>query len=155
VSSFGVLNVMLLTAPRLVYAVAQDGRFPAILGRVHARTGTPIPAIVMLGSISLALLLFAGAEGIDRLLTGVVLIDAVFFALTGLASLVIARKHARSERPIRTPGWPFVPIAFTVAELGVGVGAFLDPNVRSAAYIGVAWMAAGFAIYMIRFRRPT
>ncbi len=154
VSSFGVLNVMLLTGPRLVYAVAEDGRFPRALARVHAGTGAPIVAIALLVALALALLLFAGEQGIDRLLTGVVMIDAAFFALTGLASIVIARRHPRSERPIRIPGWPFVPIAFTIAEIGVGVGAFLDPGVRSASYIGVAWMAAGFAIYFVRFRKP-
>ena len=153
ISAFGVLNVQLLTGPRLIYAVAEDGRFPKIFARVHARTATPIPAIAVLAGNAVALLLLAGEKGIDRLLTGIVLVDGMFFALTGLASLVIARRRPRADRPIRMPGWPVVPLLFVLAEVGVCVGAFLDPKVRSAATIAVAWVAVAALLYAVRFSR--
>jgi APA family basic amino acid/polyamine antiporter len=153
ISAFGVLNVQLLTGPRLIYAVAEDGRFPKIFARVHARTATPIPAIAVLAGNAVALLLLAGEQGIDRLLTGIVLVDGMFFALTGLASLIIARRRPRAERPNRMPGWPFVPLLFVLAEVGVCVGAFLDPKVRSAATIAVVWVAVAALLYAVRFRR--
>ena len=77
------------------------------------------PAIVLLATTSTILLLAAGADGIDRLLTGVVLIDAIFFTLTGLASLVLLRRYPHHERPVRMPGFPVVPALFGLAEIGV------------------------------------
>ena len=154
ISALGVLNAQLLTGPRLLFALARDKRFFPILGRVHATRGTPVPAIGLLSATAVILLLAAGADGIDRLLTGVVLVDAIFFALTGMASLVLIRRYPHRERPVRMPGFPWVPAAFGLAELGVVVGAWLDPEVRGAAFIGIAWMSAALVIYLVRFRRP-
>lgn len=153
VSALGVLNAQLLTGPRLLFALARDKRFFPILGRVHATRGTPIPAIVLLSLTAILLLLAAGADGVDRLLTGVVLVDAIFFALTGLGSLVLIRRYPHRERPVRMPGFPVVPALFGLAEIGVIIGAWLDPNVRGAAVIGIAWMSAALVIYLVRFRR--
>ena len=45
----------------------------------------PAPAILLLSGAALLLLAAVGFDGIDRLLTGVVVIDGVFFAATALA----------------------------------------------------------------------
>lgn len=153
ISALGVLNAQLLTGPRLLYALARDGRLWPMLGRVHARTGSPTPAILVLAGASIVLLLVAGKNGVDRLLTGVVLIDALFFALTGLASLVLMRRHPHATRPVRMPGFPLVPALFGLAELGVVVGAWLDPEVRGAAALGAIWIAAALGLYVVRFRK--
>jgi len=153
ISALGVLNAQLLTGPRLLYALARDGRLWPILGRVHATRGTPVPAIAVLAAMAFVLLVIAGQDGIDRLLTGVVLVDGFFFALTGLASLVLARRMPHAQRPVRMPGFPVVPLLFGIAELGVVVGAWLDPEVRAAAAIGAAWIGAALLLYLARFRR--
>jgi APA family basic amino acid/polyamine antiporter len=153
ISALGVLNAQLLTGPRLLFALARDGRFFPIFGRVHASRGTPIPAIMLLVTTSTILLLAAGADGIDRLLTGVVLIDAIFFTLTGLASLVLLRRYPHRERPVRMPGFPVVPALFGLAEIGVIAGAWLDPDVRAAAVVGLTWISAALVLYWLRFRR--
>jgi APA family basic amino acid/polyamine antiporter len=153
VSALGVLNAQLLTGPRLLYALARDDRLWPVLGRVHASRGTPIPAIAVLAAAAIVLLVCAGQDGIDRLLTGVVLVDGFFFALTGLASLLLARRMPHAERPVRMPGFPLVPLLFGLAELGVVVGAWLDPEVRGAAAIAAAWIGAALLLYLLRFRR--
>ena len=124
----------------------------ARLGQVHATRGTPVPAIAVLTLMAMALLVLAGEDGIDRLLTGVVLVDGVFFMLTGLASLVLARKHPHAQRPVRMPGFPLVPLLFGLAELGMLVGVWLDPAVRGAAVIGAGWIGVALLLYLWRFR---
>ena len=106
----------------------------------------------MLAGVAMVLLLVAGREGVDLLLNGVVLVDGVFFALTGLASLALARRFPHAERPVRMPGFPVVPLLFGLAEIAVVVGAWLDPSVRASARIGVAWIAAALILYLVRFR---
>lgn len=155
VSALGILNAQLLTGPRLLYALALDGRLWPVLGRVHAGRGTPVPAIMVLAGVAIVLLLAAGKDGVDRLLTGVVLVDGVFFALTGLASLVLARRQPHATRPVRMPGFPLVPALFGLAELGVVIGAWLDPEVRGAAAIGAGWIVAVLVLYFVRFGRKS
>lgn len=153
VSALGVLNAQLLTGPRLVLALARDGRFFAPFSQVHAGRGTPIPAIMLMAGVALVLLFAAGRDGIDRLLTGVVFVDGVFFALTGLAPLLLGKLKPRAQRPIRAPGYPLVPLVFVAAEIGIVIGAYMDPQVREAAVIGALWILGAVALYVLRFRR--
>lgn len=151
-SAFGVLNAQLLAGPRLVMALATDGRFFRPFALVHRSTGAPVAAIAMLAGMALLLLWIAGDRGVDRLLTGVVAIDGTFFALAGFASVVLARRRPRSQRPVRMPLWPLMPIAFGLAELAVVVGAGVDPAVRDTLWVAASWVAGATALYFVRFR---
>lgn len=151
-SAIGVLNVQILSGPRLLYGMARDGRFFAVFGRAHPRFATPALAIVFVASISATLILLAGKGGIDTLLTGLVLIDAVFFGLTGAALIILRRKRPDAARPVRTPLYPVVPILFLLFECLIIYGAFRMG--ATAAWIGVSWIAAACACYAVFFRRP-
>jgi APA family basic amino acid/polyamine antiporter len=152
VSAFGVLNVNLLTAPRLVFGMARDGRFISAFGRVSSRFGTPAPAIALIGLLAVALLLAAGAKAVDNLVGATVVVDSVFFALTGAAVLVLRRKRSDVARPMRVPGYPVVPLLFVIGELGAIVGGYLNPEARAWAYVGAAWVAGASIVYWLWFR---
>lgn len=155
-SAFGVLNAQLLSGPRLVYATAVDGRFFRVFGGLSPRFGTPMAAIVLLSVMAVLLLLAAGSkDAVDKLITGVVLIDGIFFGLTGLALFVLRKKRAGAARSFRVIGYPVVPALFVIGELGLVVGAFLDPAVRNAALIGAGWILAAAVLYVARFARST
>ena len=156
VSSFGVLNAQLLAGPRLIHGMARDRRFFAIFRTLSARTGTPIASIALLGGTALVLLLTAGTQGvIGRLLNGVVFIDGIFFVLAGAALFVVRRKRPDADRPVRVPGYPFVPLAFVIGEVGVVAGSYVDPEVRSATLIGVLWLAVATGLYLAKFREQS
>jgi APA family basic amino acid/polyamine antiporter len=155
VSALGVLNAQLLSGPRLVFGMARDGRFFPPFGRLHATLGTPVAAVVLLGAMALVLMWAAGFEGLDRLLTGVVFIDGVFFALTGLALIVLRRRDPAAFSAFRTPLFPLLPAVFVLGELGVVVGAHLDPAVLPATRIGLVWIAVAAAVYLALFRKGT
>lgn len=162
VSAFGVLNAQLLSGPRLVYGMARDGRFFSVFGRL-SRFGTPTAAIALIGGMALLLLATVGKDGADFLTIGAVFVDGIFFVLTGVAVFVLKRNPGspRAESPaesdgrsaLRTIGYPLVPALFVVGELGVVIGAYLDPTVRAAAYLGVAWIIAAAVLYLVCFRR--
>jgi APA family basic amino acid/polyamine antiporter len=123
VSAFGVLNAQLLSGPRLIYSMANDGRFFRPFARINARFRTPVVAIVLLGFMALVLLIAAGQHAVTTLTTGVVFIDSVFFALTGLALIVLRKRRPRAVRPVRVPGYPVVPLLFVLGEFGILAGA--------------------------------
>jgi amino acid transporter len=125
-SAFGVLNVQILSGPRLLYGMARDGRFFAPFGRPNRRFGTPDAALCLVGGMAVMLVLIAGKNAIDRLLTGVVIVDAVFFALTGVAVMGAAPPPARCGPPVRVPLYPVVPIVFVAFQLAAICGAFRD-----------------------------
>ena len=49
ISAFGFLAQSMLTAPRVYFAMAQDGVFFRGVARVHPRTRVPVVAIVLQG----------------------------------------------------------------------------------------------------------
>ncbi|MBL9032782.1 MAG: amino acid permease [Phycisphaerae bacterium] len=152
-SAFGVLNAQLLSGPRLVYGMARDGRFFRPFAALHPRFGTPVAAIVLLGVMAVALLLAAGFGGVDKLTTGVVFIDGVFFALTAASVLILRARRAWPQAQGRAvPGATAAAAVFFVGELGLLTGAYLDPSTRSAAFIGVGWIVVAAGVYLVRFR---
>ena len=154
-SAFGVLNVQILSGPRLLYGMARDGRFFAPFGRPHARFATPAIAIALVGGIATTLVAAAGKNAIDRLLTGVVIVDAVFFALTGVAVMVLRRRHPDADRPVRVPLYPVVPLFFVALQVAIIFGAFTIEATRGAAWIGLCTIAIAVIMYIARFRhRP-
>ncbi len=157
ISAFGVLNAQLLAGPRLIHGMALDGRFFRLFARVSARFGTPLPAILLLGSTSIALLVAAlvakeEQQALVLLLTGVVFIDGVFFAMTGCSLIILRRKRPDADRPVRVLAYPFVPLLFVLGEVGIVVGAYLEPEARKAAIIGAVWIVVAAVFFFAFFR---
>lgn len=151
-SAFGVLNAQLLSGPRLLCGMARDGRFFHVFGDIHPRFRTPAHAIVLVSGLGLALLVAAGKNGVGKLLTGVVLVDAVFFCFTGAALLVLRRRKPQMDRPVRVPLYPAIPLLFVLLECAIVYGAFQDQDTRGAAWIGLVWIAGAALLYTLCFR---
>lgn len=141
VSSLGFLAVVVMTGPRLCYAMARDGLFFARAGRLHARYRTPAFALWFQTAIALALL---ATNTYDQLLSYVVFADWLFFGLTA-GALVIARR-ARPPQPgaFRAPGHPVTTWTFIAVSAAVVVNtvfAYPRQSLTGAAILAVAAIA--------------
>lgn len=150
-SALGVLNAQLLGGPRLVFGMARDGRFFRPFARLSDKYGTPWASIVLIAVMAAVLLIVAGAKGVDRLLTGTVFVDSIFFAMTGAA--IFRLRNRGNDTAFRVPGYPITPALFVIGELGVVVGAHVDPAVLPATLIGAGWIVAGLIVYFAWFRQ--
>ena len=101
----------------------------------------------MLGTLGLAILSIARDERrIDTLLNGVVLVDTVFFLMTGLALFRLRQKSGSvngATPAFLVPLYPIVPLLFVFGELLVLSGAFMLEQYRSGAWIGLIWIRSG------------
>lgn len=153
VSAFGVLNVQFLAGPRLTWAMARDGRFFALFARLSPRFATPAAAIVLLGSLSIGLTLGLGLARTDLLTTGVVVVDAAFFALTGLALPILRQRSAGADR---CSWWiAAVAVGFAALETLAIAGSLLEKDVRLVAITALAWIAAAAVTWVLFFARRT
>jgi APA family basic amino acid/polyamine antiporter len=153
VSAFGVLNASYLSSPRLLYGMARDGRFFSPFALVHPRFHTPYWSIGLIAGLGLLMLWLAKEQGVDFVLNGVTMVEAVFMLLTGLAVVVLRAKRPGAERPVRVLWYPVVPVLFVLGECLVVAGAFVTENLRNAAWIGIVWLAVGGLCYAAFFRR--
>jgi len=144
VSIFSAANGLTLTLPRLFFAMARDGVFFARLAVVHPTFGTPAAAIVSTAIWSAALVLSGTFE---QLLTYVVFMSWVWFALAAAAIFVQRRRDPGRPRPFRTPGYPLTPIAFIAAALLIVINTVAVRPLQSA--IGLALALVGIPAYFI------
>jgi APA family basic amino acid/polyamine antiporter len=142
ISTFGFMNLSLLSAPRVYYAMAADGLFFRSLARLSPRFRAPTAAILLQGGLAAV---YALANTYDRLLGYAVFADWIFFALAGVSLLVFRRKLAGAPRPFPTPGYPWIPILFTLAGAGIVINTFFtDPR---NAFVGTGIFALGVPVY--------
>ncbi len=137
-------NSIVLTAPRVYYAMALDGVFFRKLSEIHPRFQTPAFAIIA-GSVWAALLAVTGT--FEQLLTYVVFIGWTFYALAAASIFVYRRRQPNAALPYRVPGYPWTPLIFIVT-----VAAFVTNTIvaepRRAA-IGMAVVLAGAPAYLV------
>jgi len=143
VSIFSAANGVMLTLPRLFFAMARDKVFFAALATIHSRFGTPARAIAGTAIWSAALVL---SGSFDQLLTYVVFMSWVWFALAALAIFVSRRREPRGDRPFRTPGYPVTPVVFILAALGIVANTVVEQPVEST--IGLGFAALGLPAYL-------
>ncbi len=157
VSTFSAANSVILTAPRVFYAMAHDNLFFKKLAVVHVHFRTPVFAIVVLGVWS-AVLVCAGKLGqFQKLIEGVIFIGWIFYGLGAAAIFPIRRANGSRPLPYRVPGYPWTPILFVLAAAAI-VGnavyaAFRDPEQFRNLKVAIALLVIGFPVYLIWRRR--
>ena len=142
-STFGTLNGTLLTAPRIFFAMADDGLFFRKVAAVHPRYHTPYVSILLTTGLGVVFVLLRTFEQLaDTFVTAIV----PFYALA-VASIFVLRKRMDYDPPFRTPLYPVVPALFILATLFLLGNAILDPTSRwpTLAVLGV--IVLGVPVY--------
>ena len=150
-SSLGFIAVVIMTGPRLCYAMAKDGVFFAAAARLHPRWQTPMFALWFQTIVSLALLT---TNTYDELLSYVVFADWLFFGLTA-ASVFVLRQRGIGDGPhvARAPGHPLTTGLFVLVAAGIVINSFIAYTTQSL--IGSAILIGATIVYAVFFRQHT
>lgn len=129
------LSAYLLTGPRVIYAMAVQGQFPAAAGRLTAKAGTPGVATAMQTACTLALL-WSGS--FESLVVYASVGLSIFSMLAIGAVYVLRRTRPDLHRPFRTPGYPVTPAVYLVVTGVLTRAAFLQrPAVSTYAVLSI------------------
>ena len=144
-SAFGFLAQSMLTAPRVYFAMAEDGVFFRSVGWVHPRTQVPVVAIALQGAWAIVIAL-TGTYA--QVVNYVIAMDCIFIGLTAVA-LFVFRRRGENNEPIdfRVPGHPWTTLLFIAAEWIVVVSTFAHDPMRS--FIGLGIAIAGLPAYLL------
>jgi APA family basic amino acid/polyamine antiporter len=151
VSTTGCNNGIIFTAPRVPYAMARDGKFFSWAARLNPRYRAPNAALVVQGVWS-SLLALSGSY--IQLLTYMVFVSFLFYAMSAAAVIVLPRRAPEMARPYRAWGYPVTPVIFILFALYL-VGNTIVESPRDAAVGGgLLLLGLPFYWYFLRTHRP-
>jgi len=153
ISTIGFLSQSMLTAPRVYFAMADDGLFFKQIAKLN-RARVPAFAIALQGALAIVIA-FSGRY--EQILNYVVSSDVIFFALTGACVFAFRRQGAVdtgtlpdgrvSGGSFRIPGHPFTTMFFIAACMAVAFSTIY--RYPSNSLIGLAIMLSGLPVYFI------
>jgi APA family basic amino acid/polyamine antiporter len=149
ISTLGFLSQGILTAPRVYFAMAEDGVFFKAIGHISPKTRVPIFAIV-LQSIWTVVILLTGKY--EQILNYVVTMDWIFFGISA-SCLFVFRKQGKGDAQNLMPGHPWTTVLFCVVCVLVVVNTVL--RFPANTLIGIAILFSGIPVfYMWKRARP-
>jgi basic amino acid/polyamine antiporter, APA family len=154
ISTLGFLSQSILTAPRVYFAMAEDGLFFRAVAWLDPRTRVPIVAILLQSSWTMVIALSGRYE---QILNYVIAMDFLFFGLTATTIFVFRRRAARGEmnasEGYHMPGHPVSTVVF-VAICWWVVGNTIY-RYRQNSLIGFALLLAGVPVYWFWSRQSS
>jgi APA family basic amino acid/polyamine antiporter len=136
-----VILVMLMSQPRIFYAMAKDGLLPAIVGKIHPRFHTPYITTIITG-----LIVMTAAGLVPLSIAGELTSIGTLFAFAVVSGGVLYLRITQPdiERPFRAPAiWFTAPMGVITAVL-LMLTLPLDTWIRL-----VVWMVIGLVIYFV------
>jgi basic amino acid/polyamine antiporter, APA family len=144
ISTLGTIGIYTLSAPRIYYAMADDGLFFKKIAEVHPKFQTPINAIIAQSVWSIVLLLFWGT--FEDLITYTVSVEWIFFTLAAAGIFIFRKKMKDANRPYKTFGYPITPLIFICINTWFVINIMVRKPLHMG--IGIAFLIIGIPVYL-------
>jgi APA family basic amino acid/polyamine antiporter len=153
VAVLAYVNVLLLSNPRVMYAMSEDGILPASFRKKDEKRGVLTVSLTVFAAICIVVLFFA--DTFDKILSFTIFLDSIGMA-TSAATIFILRKrtkHLDGTGIYSMKLYPILPIIFMLAYIFVGTIIAIE-NYRFAV-IGTSVFLAFLLIYFAtqKFRK--
>ena len=142
VGILSVLSAMIMTGPRIYYAMSKDGIFFSLFGKVNTRRHTPASSIILQAAIACLMVLTASFNTL-LVYIGFTLSIFAMLAVVGLMRLRIIR--AEMIRPYKAFLYPITPLIFILGNLWIIVFSIKSRPVNTL--FGLGTIAAGILVY--------
>jgi basic amino acid/polyamine antiporter, APA family len=137
------MMALLLMAPRVYYAMSQDGLFPRAIARLHPRRGVPDRATLLLAALATGFTLV----GTFQQIVSFFICTAIAFIALAVAGLFVIRRRDPTYAGFRAPGYPITPALF-IALVAVVVALVLLARPLQAI-AGILVVLGGLPAYRI------
>ena len=148
VAVLGSLAAVIMSAPRVYFAMAKDGLFIPAAAVLHPRFETPARAIMIQATLASALVLLGT---FNTIITYFIFVVVAFIGLT-VASLFAFRRRDDGNHPsYKTPAYPVTPIVFLLFTALVLL--LIGGRNPREALLGVLVVISGLPVYYLLGRR--
>jgi len=138
------VSAFIITGPRVYYAMARNGLFPSIAGRISSKGQVPIYAMIVQSLFAIIILFVTNFQNLYKYAS----VGLSIFAMLFIAAVYVLRwRRPDMERPFRVPGYPVVPAIFMAVILFMTVFAFMQWRKPSVYSLGS--ILAGIPVYYV------
>lgn len=139
IALLGLINSLLLIAPRILFAISRDGLFFRGFTSINSG-GTPAIALGLSAAIAIGLIL----SGNFSRLIAIASVMFVAIYVSGFAALFVLRKREPAlVRPFKVWGYPLTPMIVLLGSIAFLVGSAVED-----------WMSAAFTLGVIMLTYP-
>jgi basic amino acid/polyamine antiporter, APA family len=145
------VNGLLLSNPRVMYAMGDDGSLPKIFAKQNTKTDVFTLSLTVFAAMCIIILFFA--QQFEKILTFSIFLDCFGMVLSSATIFWFRKKtkHLDDTGIYKMKLYPLMPLLFMAAYLFVGISITIaDPN---AALTGLGVLSAFIVIYFILHRK--
>lgn len=150
-SVMAYVNILLMSNPRVMYAMSKDKVFPKVFSYQHPKTEALVAGLFSFSLITVIITFFG--KGVDNILNFTMFLDSIGMS-TSAATLFVLRKRKQNEAMI-TGAWnrvtPILAAFFVFSYFMIAVGVVIK-DVK-AALIGTGLLALFLTLYFIFYHR--
>jgi len=144
IAILGSISAVVLTAPRIYYAMAHDGLFFRAGKHVHSRFQTPWVSIVIQGVLACLYVLWGTLEDVLMMIGFPMIIISL---VTGAGLFKLRREKTAAKDSFQTPFYPWVPLLFVLSYGAIAVAAFKGAPTKALG--GLLILSLGIPIYFL------
>jgi len=143
ISTFGTALINTMVAPRIYYAMADDGLFFKGLAKIHSKYHTPVNAIITQAIWAMVIVVIWGT--FEAVITYVVFVDWVFFVFVAFIVFLFRYTRKDANRPYKTFGYPITPAIFIITSLLFVINTLINNPLHAG--IGLGFLLLGLPVY--------
>jgi APA family basic amino acid/polyamine antiporter len=153
ISTFGCNNALILSGARVYYAMARDNLFFQSAGVLHPEFKTPAVALVV-QAVWTCVLCLSGTY--TQLLNFVIFAAVAFYMITAIGLFTLRRKLPDVPRPVRAPGYPWLPAVYVVLTGLISLNLLVQDATQTYSALGLGLVLIGVPVYYLwrRFAAP-
>lgn len=149
ISCVSATNVCVMSQPRLQYAMARDGLFFKVFGKIHPRFGTPANSILLQSGFAVILVFFS-QDTLDTLL-GYFTFSYLFQNILVYGSIFWLRKREDYRPSYKAPAWRLMAVLAVLLPLPLILASFTAFPLAGILF-SLGFTLAGIPVYYL-FRR--
>ena len=144
------VNVLLLSNPRVMYAMSQDGILPAAFSRKDAKKDVLTVSLTVFAALCVIVLFFM--DEFNEILSFTIFLDSFGMAFSAATIFILRKrtKHLDGTGIYTMRFYPLMPLIFIAAYVFVAISISIDTP--RFALIGIGAIAAFMLIYFIMVR---
>ena len=149
-SVLAYVNVLLMSNPRVMYAMSEDKILPPVFMKRNTKTDVLTVSLSVFAALC-ALIVFWAKE-FDTILSFTIFLDCFGMVLSAATIFILRKKtkHLDGTGIYKMKLYPLLPVIFIIAYSFVAVSIAMDyKNNKNAALIGISVLAAFIALYFI------